>query len=58
MAEIGLRRCTAEELAQLLLARDAAYHASPDADAFRRPYTPQLAALIARRIYARLHPEG
>jgi hypothetical protein len=51
-----LRGLTVDELTARLLTRDAEYHASPDADTFRRPYTPELAALIARRIYAQLHP--
>ena len=53
----GLRALTVEDLTARLLARDAEYHARPDADAFRVPNTPQLAAMIARRIYAELHPE-
>jgi hypothetical protein len=53
----SLRQLTVEELTARVLARDAAYHARSDADAFRQPYTPDLAAMIARRLYAQLHPE-
>jgi hypothetical protein len=52
-----LRQLTVEELTARVLARDAAYHAGSDPDPFRQPYTPELAAMIARRIYAQLHPE-